>query len=513
MAKPKSKARRPGKKMTAGKSGKPKKKAGAARKLVRKNAAARKVSARKKTAARKASPKRKTSAHKAKARISSAGKKAAAKKRAAAKKAAGKRKTSAAKRAPLKRKASAPKKARLKLKPVPAKRTAAKKISPKKTAAPAKSQAIPVKKPEPRKEHTLPKAAAAPSKPAPAPPVQKAQPSPVAAPSIARPKTKVLSRQFLTDLGLAIKEAVAPYARAARGREIVSTAPSGDATFELDVVAEKALLNHLRTMRAPVAYYSEDAGYSTFSNAQPKDLLIVDPIDGTRAAKSGFEGCVVAIASTRVIERPTIADLDNACVVEILGDRIFYAERGAGARIISDGHTKRPKLSTNTNLETVAWSMTVPARPAELIFPTAARLIDLTSLKGGFFACNSTSYSLTRLLTNQLDACVDFAGRYLRDVPSAVRDYFVNAGRGTVIGIAPYDFAAALLIAQEAGCTVTDAYGRGFNDVLLLDSSEVNHQSLIAAANSELHEKLLSFFDTRIKQFESLLARRLQTGK
>jgi myo-inositol-1(or 4)-monophosphatase len=257
-----------------------------------------------------------------------------------------------------------------------------------------------------------------------------------------------------------------------------------------------------------VAYYSEDAGYSTFSNAQPKHLLIVDPIDGTRAAKSGFEGCVVAIASTRVIERPAIRDLDTACVMEILGDRAFYAERGGGARVYVGEHSKRVKLSANTNLESLTWSMTVPARPAELIFPTAARLIDLSSLKGGFFACNSTSYSLTRLLTNQLDACVDFATRYMRDIPDLVRDYFINAGRGVVLGIAPYDMAAALLIAQEAGCKVTNAFGQGFDDVLLLDSTEANHQSIIAAANPELHEKLFSYFDTRIKQFEALLKRR-----
>jgi myo-inositol-1(or 4)-monophosphatase len=152
--------------------------------------------------------------------------------------------------------------------------------------------------------------------------------------------------------------------------------------------------------------------------------------------------------------------------------------------------------------------MTVPGRPAELIFPTAARFIDLTSLKGGFFACNSTAYSLTRLLTNQLDACVDFAGRFYKDIPDLVTDNFLNAGRGQVLGVAPYDMVAALLIAQEAGCRVTDAYGRGFDDVMLLDSSAPNHQTIIAAASRELHEKLLSFFDTRVTQFENLLKRR-----
>lgn len=313
--------------------------------------------------------------------------------------------------------------------------------------------------------------------------------------------------KFLMGLAQAIKDAIAPLARSVKGREIVHESISGDVTFQLDRVAEKTLQTYLRAANVPLSYYSEDEGYSTFTSKQPKHLLIVDPIDGSRAAKSGFEGCVISVASTRVLERPTVADVDCACVMEILGDRTFIAERGKGARYYQDGHLKRPKLSQNADLETLTWSMTIPARPAELIFPTAARIIDLSSLKGGFFACNSTSYSLTRLITNQLDACVDVANRYYRDIPERVEDYFINAGRGKTIGIAPYDMAAALLIVQEAGCIVTDAYGNKFDDLLLLDSSKNNHRSIIAASNMKLHEKLLSFFDARIRQYEALLTR------
>ena len=382
------------------------------------------------------------------------------------------------------------------------KKATAKKASPKKTAV---------------KKVTAKKAASKATKPAKAKTKAQKASTPIEATAAAteskattkqRPRGKILPRKFLFELCNAIKEAVEPMARAAKGREVVSESVSGDVTFELDRLAEKALLMYLKSVRAPVAYYSESAGYSTFSSVQPKHLLVVDPIDGTRAAKNGYEGCVIAIAATRVIERPTMADVDNACVMEIMGNRTFYAERGGGARYYVDGHLKRPKPSTNEDLESLTWSMTVPARPAELIFPTAARLIDLSSLKGGFFACNSTSFSLTRLISNQQDACVDFAGRFLRDIPDAVRDQFINAGRGSVLGIAPYDMAASLLIAEEAGCVVTDAYGKDFSKVLLLDSSEHNHQSLIAASNPALHKKLMSFFDTRIKQFEALLKRR-----
>ena len=319
---------------------------------------------------------------------------------------------------------------------------------------------------------------------------------------------KILSREFLQEVGDAVRKAVRPAIAAAKGREIAGTAPSGDVTFELDRIAEKALLGFLKRTRKPVAYYSEDSGYTTFSSGQPQNLMVIDPIDGTRAARRGFEGCVVSLCSTRVIERPTFARVDNAMVMEILGKRTFYAERDRGARMYVDGHPRKIKLSENTDLESVSWSMTVPARPAELIFPVAAKVIDLTSLKGGFFACNSTSFSLTRLVSSQLDACVDFANRFYRDIPEVVADYFINAGRGVVMGVCPYDFVGALLIATEAGCTVTDAYGNGFDDMLLLDSSIANHRSVIAAANAELHEKLFNFFDTRIEQYEALLKRR-----
>ncbi|MBP7428250.1 MAG: hypothetical protein KBC05_02400 [Candidatus Hydrogenedentes bacterium] len=394
------------------------------------------------------------------------------------------------------------------VKPRPGTKDASKKAAKSTKKPPA---AAPKANPKTKLKTTMKKTTQGPAKAAPkkAPEPKERQEAPAPATNaVSRGKNASLDREFLIKLAQAIREVVQPAIDASKGREVIGNAPSGDATFQLDRLAEKALLTFLRDAKLPVAYYSEDSGYTTFTSGQPEHLLVVDPIDGTRAAKSGFEWCVIAIGSTRVIERPRLGDIDNALVMELMGPRAFYAERGKGARVYVDGQYRKPKLSKNTDLETVVWSMTVPARPAELIFPTAAKLIDLTSLKGGFYACNSTSYSLTRLLTNQLDACVDIANRYYRDIPKTVQDQFINAGRGAILGIAPYDIAASLLIAEEAGCVVTDAYGKSLRDVLLLDSATGNHQSMVAAANAELHEKLLSFFDARILQWEQLLKRR-----
>jgi hypothetical protein len=69
------------------------------------------------------------------------------------------------------------------------------------------------------------------------------------------------------------------------------------------------------------------------------------------------------------------------------------------------------------------------------------------------------------------------------------------------------------MIIEEAGCVVTDAFGDRFDDVLLLDSSPQNHQSIVAATNKSLHAKLLGYYDTRIVQLEELLQRRYDAAQ
>ncbi len=323
---------------------------------------------------------------------------------------------------------------------------------------------------------------------------------------------KALSREFLFDLVMYIKEAVEPIARSLKGKDIVHVAPTGDPTFVIDQAAEKALLSFLRASKQPIAYYSEDSGYSTYARV-PKYLLIVDPIDGTRAAKNGFEWCTISVASTRVIERPTFKHLDNACIAELMTDRIFYAEKGGGTTIYSEDGKKRSKLSNNTDIETLNWSMTTPGRPSYLIFNAAGKLIDLSSLRGGFFTCNSSSYSLTRLVTGQLDACVDIATRFYKEFPEGTRDMFLKSGKGSIIGPAPYDLCPALLVAQEAGCIFTNSEGDNFDNVLLLDTHPENYQTLIAASNSELHDYLLEFFNERIEQVINVLKKKKATSQ
>ncbi len=94
---------------------------------------------------------------------------------------------------------------------------------------------------------------------------------------------------------------------------------------------------------------------------------------------------------------------------------------------------------------------------------------------------------------------MDIGNRILRDIPAS-RERFVELGRGKPMGLFTYDIAAAALLATEAGAIVTDAHGHSFDDTPLLDTSESNVKSIVAASTPELHKKLLEAIDAGISR-------------
>ena len=311
-------------------------------------------------------------------------------------------------------------------------------------------------------------------------------------------------RAFLEHIALSVRRAVRPWVVGLRGRGMVGTAPAGDATFEVDRIAERRVEAALRRSGRSVLYYSEDRGLVAIGSGQPQAVLIIDPIDGTRNARSGFEGCMVSVAAIAGSPQGQISDLTlgevtHACLAEIVGHRVFYAQRGSGAEWREGGRIHRPRLSAETDLDHVAWSLGIVGRPARPLFEIMGELVDRSSLTGGFFSCNSIAFSLTRLVTGQLDAALDIANRIYRDRPET-RAAFLAAGRGAVMGLCPYDFAAAVLVAREAGCAVTDAYGQSLDSTPALTSDPEALRSLIAAGNPALHARLLEYVNARLRR-------------
>jgi len=137
------------------------------------------------------------------------------------------------------------------------------------------------------------------------------------------------------------------------------------------------------------------------------------------------------------------------------------------------------------------WSIEFNGHPSPLMISTYGHLIDASANTGGLFVFNSASYSISRIITGQLDAYVDIGNRLLRDRPE-LEPEFRRVGNGHILHLFPYDIAAAVTLAERAGIVVTDGYGEPLGETRLLDVGPANQQSCIAASNPTLHQRLLA---------------------
>ena len=305
--------------------------------------------------------------------------------------------------------------------------------------------------------------------------------------------------EIVTNLAQSIRGAVRPHIGQLASRRISGIANSGDATFAIDDIAEEAIVAFIERENLSIAYYSEDKGLMEFGE-HPDAVLIIDPIDGTRPAAAGFEACVVSVAYAEYTAKPLMADVRCGCIAEIKNNDVFVTRRGGGSRWIgSEGTELTPRLLPITDIRDAPITFEVVARPIEWIGDALSGIINAAALRGGCFVLNSTAFSLTRLLTGQLAGVIDIGNRILRDRPES-HSRFAELGGGRSIGLYSYDIAAAALIVAEAGGIVTDAYGRSFDEMPLLDTSESNLTSMVAASTPELHAKLLKEINTGMER-------------
>ena len=293
---------------------------------------------------------------------------------------------------------------------------------------------------------------------------------------------------LVLDLALSLREVVLPSLGVHAGRVQEGTAPGGDATFAIDARAEEHLEAWLAEHAPGVAFFSEDRGLVGGGD----QVLIVDPIDGTRPAMAGFEAACVSVALASGMPDPRMRDVESAAIVEIKSGAKFVARRGEG--VVSDVPLA---LSSNEDVERMFWVYGLRGRPSRMVVEVLGDLLDASSTWGGTFDLGSATFDMTRVLTGQLDAYIEPSPRIVEEVPGA-RAAFERVGRGGVLNNTPYDLAAAVLCLVEGGAVVTDARGEPLDDRPLLGSGPEHQMSCVAAANPALHTKLVKAVDQGI---------------
>lgn len=218
-----------------------------------------------------------------------------------------------------------------------------------------------------------------------------------------------------------------------------------------------------------------------------KTLLIIDPIDGTRALAAGLEMATIAIAFAPLKDHePLINDISQAFIMELKTGAWIYADTQNENLIYQGFSFAIPNLNINACLDNMFWTFEFNGHPVNLMINAYGHLIDKTANKGGVFIFNSATYSILKIITGQCDAYVDIGNRILKDNP-ALLPAFEQVGNGKVLHLFPYDIAAITFIAQKAGVTITDGYNASLATTKLLSLDWINQQSCIAAANPKLH--------------------------
>ncbi|MEW1724501.1 inositol monophosphatase family protein [Streptomyces sp. NPDC093109] len=296
-------------------------------------------------------------------------------------------------------------------------------------------------------------------------------------------------REYVHGLAGTVRREVVAARHQAASRLVRGHSPGGDAQFGLDDVAEAAAWKYIVGQDLPVALYSEDGGLQHHGHA-PEHLLVVDPIDGTRPAVAGLGLSTVSVAVAPLTGAPTIADVSHALLLELDTGASLYTERGSeGIEALGYDRTV-PCLSSTAELDRMMWSLEFNGHPAALMTRAYGHLIDRSANTGGVFVFNSATFSISRLITGQLDAYVDIGNRLLREDPALLPE-FRRVGNGAVLHLFPYDIAAAVLLAEQAGVTITDAFGKPLGDTVLTDLGVDNQRSCVAASTPELHRALL----------------------
>lgn len=224
-----------------------------------------------------------------------------------------------------------------------------------------------------------------------------------------------------------------------------------DLVTEADVGSEKQIIQTIRSRFPDHAILAEESGANP---GVPDCQWIIDPLDGTTNFAHQLPIFAVSIAfSFR-------GEVTVGIVLNPVSGELFTAVRGRGAEL-----NGRPIRVSET--KHVSESLLVTG------FPYNFEEI-LESVIGRFRSCLRASRGVRRLGAAALDLCFVACGRF---------DGFWEEN------LKPWDTAAGMLIASEAGAEVTDFKGKAF----AIDDRE------ILATNGSIHRELMSLLALKEK--------------
>jgi myo-inositol-1(or 4)-monophosphatase len=224
-----------------------------------------------------------------------------------------------------------------------------------------------------------------------------------------------------------------------------------DFVSEVDHAAEDVIIRTLKEAYPSHAFLAEESGSSS-TVAEPENLWIIDPLDGTTNFLHGFpQYCVsIALKHKGVLQQAVIFDTNR--------DELFTATRGSGAFL----NDRRIRVSGTDKLEDALIGTGFPYREFSQFDEYLRMFGNVTRNCAGVRRPGSAALDLAWLACGRTDGFWE-------------------------IGLSPWDMAAGALLVREAGGLIGDLEGKdGF-----LESGRV------VAANPKVFEPLLQTLSAR----------------
>jgi len=228
----------------------------------------------------------------------------------------------------------------------------------------------------------------------------------------------------------------------------------GDPLRDIDLTAEKAIVDTLKGKKIDFTLISEESGIIKYGANLLECYVTTDPIDGTTNLLRGAPFYATSIA---VSEQPFLRAIRAGVVADLFHGTIYTAEKGVGAYRDGQKISSSPRVSVD---EGVIGLDLNSYRIKELVPKLTALMAEAKHLR--HFGANALE--LCYVADGTIDAFIDIRGK-LRTT----------------------DVAAASLIIREAGGILTTPEGKSL-DAKLDPKQKVE---FIAAANAEVHERIL----------------------
>lgn len=253
---------------------------------------------------------------------------------------------------------------------------------------------------------------------------------------------------YIKRVGIAAAYQGAQVLRAHFGKRVaIKKKGAIDLVTEADTRSEERIIQTIRSQFPDHSILAEESGANTCAE---EHLWLIDPLDGTTNYAHQLPLYAVSIAFSRN------GQINVGIVLNPVSGELFTATAGKGAQL----NGKPIRVSTIASIED---SLLVTG------FPYNVR-DNLPAITARFNNCLGVSQGIRRLGSAALDLCYVACGRF--------EGYWEQS-------LKPWDAAAGVLIAQEAGAVVTDFANHPVN----ID------QPQILATNGHIHDQMIKLLE------------------